>query len=219
MSRAEAARLAGMERQALRGAVVRYNAEGLDGLHDRLRSGRKPRLTEAERTALAKLVTDGPDVEATGLSAWTLADLCAEMTRRWSKTLHPASLSRVVRTLGFSRQKARQVDPQSDEDAHGAFQTGAPGGGRCRACSPSRQAPDAMVLRTKLASARKGAPVPLVDARAATARLVRPALHLGAHAGRGAAGDRGGFLPRHAGDLDRGDEHLPRRFQRHACGR
>jgi hypothetical protein len=31
MSRAEAARLAGMERQALRDAVVRYNAEGLAG--------------------------------------------------------------------------------------------------------------------------------------------------------------------------------------------
>ncbi len=124
MSRAEAARLAGMERQALRDAVVRYNAEGLDGLHDRPRSGRKPRLNEAECTALAKLITDGPDVEATGLSAWTLVDLCAEITRRWSKTLHPASLSRVVRKLGFSRQKARQVHPQSDKEAQEAFQKG-----------------------------------------------------------------------------------------------
>jgi len=32
VSRAEAARLAGMERQALRDAVVRYNAEGIAGL-------------------------------------------------------------------------------------------------------------------------------------------------------------------------------------------
>ncbi len=31
MTRGEAARLAGMERQALRDAVVRYNAEGLSG--------------------------------------------------------------------------------------------------------------------------------------------------------------------------------------------
>jgi hypothetical protein len=38
MSRAEAARLAGMERQALRDAVVRYNAEGVDGLSDRPRT-------------------------------------------------------------------------------------------------------------------------------------------------------------------------------------
>src|SRR5919107_2307729 len=47
MSRAEAARLAGMERQALRDAVVRYNAEGLAGLRDRPRPGSKPRLDGA----------------------------------------------------------------------------------------------------------------------------------------------------------------------------
>ena len=46
MTRAEAARLAGMERQALRDAVVRYNAEGLAGLHDRPRPGPKSRLSE-----------------------------------------------------------------------------------------------------------------------------------------------------------------------------
>jgi Winged helix-turn helix len=45
MSRAEAARLAGMERQALRDAVVRYNAEGLAGLYDRPKPGRPPRLS------------------------------------------------------------------------------------------------------------------------------------------------------------------------------
>ena len=47
MSRADAARLAGMERQALRDAVVRYNAEGLAGLYDRPKPGRRERLTEA----------------------------------------------------------------------------------------------------------------------------------------------------------------------------
>lgn len=35
MSRAEAARVAGIERQALRDAVVRYNVDGLAGLSDR----------------------------------------------------------------------------------------------------------------------------------------------------------------------------------------
>jgi hypothetical protein len=41
--RAEAARLAGMERQALRDAVLRYNAEGVDGLCTTgpVRGGRK----------------------------------------------------------------------------------------------------------------------------------------------------------------------------------
>src|ERR687885_604623 len=74
-SRAEAARLAGMERQALRDAVARYNAEGLEGLHDRPRPGRPARLDEVQKAELKQVVLDGPDVEATDLSAWTLAEL------------------------------------------------------------------------------------------------------------------------------------------------
>ena len=81
LSRAEAARLAGMERQALRDAVLRYNAEGVAGLHDRPRPGRRPRLDEEQRAALRQVVLDGPEVEATGLSAWTLAGSCAARSR------------------------------------------------------------------------------------------------------------------------------------------
>ena len=129
MSRAEAARLAGLERQALRDAVVRYNAEGLAGLQDRPRPGSKPRLDEAEQTALAALILAGPEVEATGLSAWTLPELCREIEVRWGKCLHPVSLSRVVRKLGFSRQKARPTHPKVDLEAQAAF---AKGGSRTR---------------------------------------------------------------------------------------
>ena len=39
----------------------------------------------------------------------------------WGKRFHPASMSRVVRRLGFSRQKARHVHPQSDALAQAAF--------------------------------------------------------------------------------------------------
>ena len=53
----------------VRDAVLRYNAEGLAGLHDRPRPGSKPRLDEAHRSALRQLILDGPEVETTGLSA------------------------------------------------------------------------------------------------------------------------------------------------------
>src|ERR671912_857781 len=52
MTRAEAARLAGMERQALHDAVLRFNAEGPEGLHDRPRPGRPERLSEGQQAAL-----------------------------------------------------------------------------------------------------------------------------------------------------------------------
>ena len=121
MSRAEAARLAGMERQALRDAVVRYNAEGLAGLHDRPKPGRPERLSEAEQAALAARVFRGPDPERDGVSAWTRAYLGGWLEQRLGKPFHPSSLSRVLKRLDLSRQKTRPVHPEADVAAQGRF--------------------------------------------------------------------------------------------------
>jgi transposase len=133
LSRAEAARLAGMERQALRDAVLRYNAEGLAGLHDRPRPGRRPRLDEEQRAALRQVVLDGPDVEATGLSAWTLAELCHEVEERWGVSYHLGHMSRLMHCLGLSWQKARPTHPKADAAAREAFAKGG-----CRPLSTRR---------------------------------------------------------------------------------
>jgi transposase len=50
-----------------------------------------------------------------------LPELCRVIEARFNKRLHPASLSRVVRRMGFSRQKARQRHPCSDQAAQEAF--------------------------------------------------------------------------------------------------
>jgi len=122
MSRAEAARLAGMERQALRDAVIRYNAEGLAGLHDRPKPGRPQRLSEAEQAALAARVFRGPDPERDGVVAWTRADLGGWLEARFGRPFHPSSLSRVLRRLDLSRQKVRPVHPEADPKAQERFQ-------------------------------------------------------------------------------------------------
>jgi transposase len=124
MTRAEAARLAGMERQALRDAVVRYNAEGLAGLHDRPRLGPKPRLNEGQLEQLRQVVLNGPDIETTGLSAWTLAELCREIEGRWGVHYHEGHMSKLMRKLGLSRQKARPSHPEADPTAREAFAKG-----------------------------------------------------------------------------------------------
>src|SRR5690242_400934 len=121
MSRAEAARLAGMERQGLRDAVVRYNAEGLAGPHDRPEPGRPQRPSEAERAALAARGFTEPDPERDGPSAWTRADLCGRLADRFGKAFHPSSPSRVLRRLGRSRQKVRPVHPEADPAARERF--------------------------------------------------------------------------------------------------
>jgi transposase len=123
-SRAEAARLSGMERQALHDAVVRYNAEGLAGLHDRPKGRRRPVLDEAEGAALKQLVLAGPDLARHGRTEWTLPALAEEIAHLWGKRLHPASLSRVLRRLGISKQKTRPRHPQADAEAQEAFKKG-----------------------------------------------------------------------------------------------
>jgi transposase len=124
MSRAEAARLAGMERQALRDAVLRYNGEGLAGLYSRRGPGRRSRLAEGQRAALRRLVLDGPEVETTGLSAWTLPELCREVEQRWGVAYHPSHMGKLMRRLGLSRQKARPSHPKADAAAREAFAKG-----------------------------------------------------------------------------------------------
>src|ERR671917_685138 len=124
LPRAEAARLAGMERQALRDAVVRYNAMGLAGLHDRPRPGRPARLDRERRATLKQVVLDGPDVEATGLSAWTLSELCREVEQRWGVSYHPSHMGKLMHQLDLSWQKARPSHPKADAAAREAFAKG-----------------------------------------------------------------------------------------------
>jgi transposase len=71
-SRATAARAAGMDRQTRRDWVHRYNAEGLPGLRDRPRPGRKPRLTAEPEAELVAAVEQGPDPDRDGVVRWRL---------------------------------------------------------------------------------------------------------------------------------------------------
>jgi transposase len=124
MTRADAAACVGMERQALRDAVMRYNSEGLAGLVDRPGVGRPPALAEGELALLAERIFKGPDPEADGVSSWTLPDLVAFIARRFGKTITPQSLSRILRREGFSHQKARPVHPKTSMKAQADFQKG-----------------------------------------------------------------------------------------------
>ena len=121
MRRAEAARAAGIERQALRDAVVRFNAEGMAGLIDRPHGRRPERLSEAEQAVLINHILRGPDPDKGEPCAWTLPDLCRFVEARFDKRMCPQSMSRVVRRLGLSKQKARPVHPTRDAKAAEAF--------------------------------------------------------------------------------------------------
>lgn len=126
MSRAAAARLAGMDRQALRDWVHRYNAQGVEGLKDRPRRGRPPRLDEGQQAALKALVLRGPKLERDGCVAWRLRDLCALVARRFEVAYSETGMLRLLKGLDLSWQKARPIHPEADLRAQARFKKACP---------------------------------------------------------------------------------------------
>ena len=125
-SREEAARAAGMDRQTLRDWVHRYNAEGLAGLRDRPRSGRRPRLTPGQEAELAAAVERGPDPDRDGVVRWRRVDLQALIEARFAVRLHERSVGKVLHRLGFARLSVRPKHPKSDEAPPAAFKKASP---------------------------------------------------------------------------------------------
>ena len=123
-SREEAARAAGMDRQTLRDWVHRYNAEGLAGLRDRPRSGRKPRLTPEQEAELAAAVERGPDPERDGVVRWRRVDLRALIEARFAVRLHERSVGKVLRRLGFARLSVQAEAPEGGRGGAGGVQKG-----------------------------------------------------------------------------------------------
>src|SRR3954469_5243484 len=95
-SREGAARAAGMDRQTLRDWVHRYNEEGLAGLRDRRRPGRKPRLTPGQEAELATAVEHGPDPDRDGVVRWRRVDLQALIETRFAVRLHERTIGKVL---------------------------------------------------------------------------------------------------------------------------
>lgn len=124
--RTEAARAGGMDRQTLRDWVHRYNEAGIAGLHDRARSGRRPRLAPAQTEALAAIVTAGPDVAKHGVVRWRCVDLRGEIKSRFAVDLSERQVERILKKLNFVRLSVRPRHPQADPEAQAAHKKTSP---------------------------------------------------------------------------------------------
>ena len=125
-SRTEAARVTGMDRQTLRDWVIRYNAEGVEGLRDRARPGRPGQLTAAQLGELERLVEAGPDIEVHGVVRWRCVDLQAEIKQRFDVEVSERHVGRLLERLAFTRLSVRPRHPEADEAAQAAFKKTSP---------------------------------------------------------------------------------------------
>jgi transposase len=121
MSRTDAARIGGMDRQTLRDWVHRFNAHGPDGLRDSWSKGPEPRLSAEQRTEVAQLVETGPDRALHGVVRWRRIDLQRVILERFGIAYHERTIGKLLKALGFSHVSARPRHPAQDQHTLDAF--------------------------------------------------------------------------------------------------
>jgi transposase len=127
-SRAEAAAVGLMDRQTLRDWVLRFNAEGPEGLIDRTSPGRPPKLTAAQKRELRQVVEEGPGQHDPDLGRWRRADLAAVVKDRFAVDGDETTIGRMLRDLGFSHISPRPRHPAKNDQAAEEFKKTSPSG-------------------------------------------------------------------------------------------
>jgi len=124
--RGEAASLGGVGLQIIRDWVLRFNAEGPDGLIDRKPPGATPKLNEAQRRALSTIVESGPIPAIHGVVRWRLKDLAQWLYEEFRVSLDESTVSRELKALGFCKLSARPRHRAQNELAIEAFKKVSP---------------------------------------------------------------------------------------------
>ena len=121
MSRADAARIGGMDRQTLRDWVHRFNEAGPEGLLDNWSKGPAPRLSAAQKEELARIVETGPDREIDGVVRWRRVDLKRVINERFGVDYNERYVGTLLKRLGFSHISARPRHPGQNAEIVEAY--------------------------------------------------------------------------------------------------
>ena len=117
--RTEAAAIGGVTLQIVRDWVMKFNAQGPEGLIDRKPPGQPPRLNEAHRAALAAILESGPIPAVHGVVRWRIVDLCQWIFEEFRVIVAKQTLSRELRAMGYRKLSAR---PRHYAQAAGAIE-------------------------------------------------------------------------------------------------
>jgi hypothetical protein len=102
-TRGEAAKIGGVTLQIVRDWVLRFNADGPNGLVDRKAPGQPSLLKDEHRAALARMVEDGPTPAIHGVVRWRIVDRAVAprmMARSTSSKKFPARFEEIAREKG-----------------------------------------------------------------------------------------------------------------------
>ena len=95
--------------------VHRYNAEGLNGLRDRPRSGRPPLLSKSQKSELEEILQTSPLEYGYNTATWTGALAIDIVKTKFGVEYKKAQIYNILRSLDFSFQKGRGYYPETEE--------------------------------------------------------------------------------------------------------
>jgi transposase len=120
-SRTEAARIGGVTLQIVRDWVLKFNAQGPEGLIDRKPPGQPSRLTDRHRQHLIQLIESGPIPAVHGVVRWRLVDLIQWLWDEYRLPISKQTMSREVRALDYRKLSARPRHHAKSEQAVAVF--------------------------------------------------------------------------------------------------
>lgn len=118
-TRTAASKIGGVTLQIVRDWVLKFNAQGPDGLIDRKAPGQPPRLNDRHRAALAAVIETGPMPAVHGVVRWRLVDLCQWLWEEFQVSIAKQTLSRELRAMGYRKLSAR---PRHHAQVEGAIE-------------------------------------------------------------------------------------------------
>ena len=99
--------------------VMKFNADGPEGLIDRKAPGQPPRLNDGHHAALAAILESGPIPAVHGVVRWRIVDLCQWIFEEFRVAVSQQTLSRALRKMGYRKLSAR---PRHHAQAAGAIE-------------------------------------------------------------------------------------------------
>ena len=103
-TRTQAAELGGVTLQIVRDWVLKFNANGPEGLIDRKAPGPPSLLGATHRKALAAIVESGPVPAIYGVVRWRIVDLCQWVFDEFGISISEQTMSRELRAMGGAAQ-------------------------------------------------------------------------------------------------------------------
>src|ERR1700683_4460005 len=125
-SRADAAKVGGMDRQTLRDWVIQFNEHGPEALINKSAPGAPCKLSKRHMAFLARLIEEGPIPAVHGVVRRRSCNLISVLHEEFGISVSDDTVYRALKKLGFAHVSARPRAYKQDADAIEAFKKSFP---------------------------------------------------------------------------------------------